>query len=215
MAGRRRLLKRLALEGREKMAWVPNKMLRAYLHVSMSSWSYLLLLTSAAVLLAAASEGGFRSTLRWNEYDEAVAAAEARVETAEARNEAAFREYVSFETISKHPEQYLSSLVACAEFLSSVFADRLGLSNAAAYSSEGFPVPIVVGSSAPFESPKPKVLVYGHYDVQPVDGEWTISEPFEMKRITLEGFGEVYTGRGSQDDKGNTWYVTGVVGATA
>lgn len=41
--------------------------------------------------------------------------------------------------------------------------------------------------------------------MQPVDGEWTISEPFEMKRLHLEGYGEVLTGRGSQDDKGNTF----------
>ena len=40
------------------------------------------------------------------------------------------------------------------------------------------------------------MFVLGHYDVQPVDGEWTISEPFEMKKIELEGYGEVVTGRG-------------------
>lgn len=80
---------------------------------------------------------------------------------------------------------------------------RLGMEDAALYES-GYRNPVVVASSSN-NTHLPALVVYGHYDVQPVDGEWTISAPFELKRIELEGYGEVFTGRGSQDCKGTLY----------
>ena len=78
------------------------------------------------------------------------------------------------------------------------------MQNAALYES-GFRNPIVVGSSSPFsDDSKQSIIIYAHYDVQPVDGNWTLSAPFEMKNLELEGYGEVLTGRGSQDCKGTS-----------
>ena len=149
------------------------------------------------------------SPVSWEAYDAAVSASEAVLETADtsAAMEELFRRYVAFETISKFSsDAYVSELEGCASWLASLLTEQLGMENAKTYKS-GWRFPVVVGSSAPFDSDKPGVLVYGHYDVQPVDGEWKLSAPFEMKRVTLgDGFGEVYTGRGSQDDKGNSTY---------
>ena len=111
-----------------------RRAVNAYLQASTSPWSYamLLLLGATAALLAAsvvtpAPSGG-------GGYAEAVAAAEALLDRDSERNEKAFREYVGYETISKHRKKYLPSLEACADFLAGVFADRLGFANAAAYS---------------------------------------------------------------------------------
>jgi acetylornithine deacetylase/succinyl-diaminopimelate desuccinylase-like protein len=48
----------------------------------------------------------------------------------------------------------------------------------------------------------PTVLIYGHYDVQPVDplNEWTACQPFEPM---VKG-GKIW-GRGTTDDKGQIW----------
>ena len=47
----------------------------------------------------------------------------------------------------------------------------------------------------------------GHYDVQPIDPieKWTF-DPFKSEEMYIEeGYGHVFTGRGSSDDKGNTF----------
>ena len=95
---------------------------------------------------------------------------------------------------------------ACAEWLSEWLRTRLGMADAAPYES-GYRNPVVIGSVLPVSSrkDKPSIVLYGHYDVQPVDGEWTISAPFELKKIFLEGYGDVLTGRGSQDCKGTLY----------
>ena len=65
--------------------------------------------------------------------------------------------------------------------------------------------PIVVGKSESAKSGngKPRVLFYGHYDVQPVDplAEWT-HPPFEPRMETLPDGRKIIVARGACDDKG-------------
>ncbi len=73
--------------------------------------------------------------------------------------------------------------------------ERIGLANAEVIETAGHPVVYADWLKAPG---KPTVLLYGHYDVQPVDplDLWT-SPPFEPRREDGLLFG-----RGSSDDKG-------------
>ena len=61
--------------------------------------------------------------------------------------------------------------------------------------------PVVVGKGP--EAKGPRVLFYGHYDVQPVDplDMWTVP-PFEPRIETLPGDRKIIVGRGACDDKG-------------
>src|SRR6202165_6233395 len=73
--------------------------------------------------------------------------------------------------------------------------ERIGLQNAEVIDTAGHPVVYADWLKAPG---KPTVLLYGHYDVQPVDplDLWT-SPPFEPIRQDGQ-----LLGRGSSDDKG-------------
>lgn len=63
--------------------------------------------------------------------------------------------------------------------------------------------PIVVGKSNGQVADGPRVLFYGHYDVQPVDplNLWK-TPPFEPKIETLPGGRKIIVARGACDDKG-------------
>jgi len=75
---------------------------------------------------------------------------------------------------------------------------RIGMQNARIIETEGHPL---VYADWLHAEGKPTVLVYGHYDVQPVDpiDEW-LSPPFEP----TERNGNLYA-RGAVDDKGQVW----------
>src|SRR3954449_1362886 len=64
--------------------------------------------------------------------------------------------------------------------------------------------PIVVGKTPQGEGEKgPRVLFYGHYDVQPVDPlELREPPPFEPRLATLPDGRKIIVGRGACDDKG-------------
>jgi acetylornithine deacetylase/succinyl-diaminopimelate desuccinylase-like protein len=67
----------------------------------------------------------------------------------------------------------------------------------------GHPVVVAKSNGATAANSGPRVLFYGHYDVQPVDplNLWS-TPPFEPKIDSLEGGRKVIRGRGACDDKG-------------
>lgn len=87
-----------------------------------------------------------------------------------------------------------SEMVRCAEKISMMMS-QAGIENVRLFETEGNP--LVYGDHL-HAGGKPTVLVYGHYDVQPVDplSEWE-TPPFEA---TVRG-NDLYA-RGSSDDKG-------------
>jgi acetylornithine deacetylase/succinyl-diaminopimelate desuccinylase-like protein len=63
--------------------------------------------------------------------------------------------------------------------------------------------PVVIGKSGDGAHARPRVLFYGHYDVQPVDplDLWQ-TPPFEPRIATLEDGRKIIVARGACDDKG-------------
>lgn len=96
-------------------------------------------------------------------------------------------------SVSSDPE-HKADMQRCAERLSELLLEA-GADEAAVYKTDGHPV--VFGQK--IVSPElPTVLVYGHYDVQPVDPiELWHSDPFEPEIHD----GAIW-GRGANDDKG-------------
>lgn len=93
--------------------------------------------------------------------------------------------------------EHKPDMVRCAEWLAAALA-KAGADRADVLPTEGNPVVY----AEKIISPKAKtVLVYGHYDVMPVDPreEWT-TEPFEP--VIKDGR---IRGRGADDDKGQLW----------
>jgi len=106
-------------------------------------------------------------------------------------------EFLRFRSISTDPA-YKSDVDACARWVQKYLADS-GLHTELLQT----PVhPVVYAESRPHLPGKPTVLIYGHYDVQPVDPLelWT-SDPFKP---TIRD-GKVFA-RGAVDDKGQIFY---------
>ncbi len=94
-------------------------------------------------------------------------------------------------------EENKADMVKCANLLSH-FLKEAGADEAKVCETKGNPV---VFAQKIIDPSRPTVLVYGHYDVQPVDPiELWKSEPFEP--IIRDG--AIY-GRGSDDDKGQSF----------
>src|SRR3954463_7874131 len=103
------------------------------------------------------------------------------------------------QSVSTDPA-YKDSCRAAADFVA-VDLKSIGFA-AEVRATEGHP--IVVGKSGNGKANgKPRVLFYGHYDVQPVDplNEWT-HPPFEPRMETLPDGRKIIIARGACDDKG-------------
>src|SRR5438874_9016770 len=102
-------------------------------------------------------------------------------------------DFLRIPSISSQPE-HANDVRRAAGHLAEQY-ERVGLENAEVIETGGHPVVYADWLKAPN---KPTVLLYGHYDVQPVDplDLWT-SPPFEPIRQDGQ-----LLGRGSSDDKG-------------
>ncbi len=107
-----------------------------------------------------------------------------------------FKEYISIPSISTF-EENKKDMISCAKYV----ADKLksaGMENTKIIKTDGHPLVYGEWLGAPG---KPTVLIYGHYDVQPVDPieEWK-TPPFEA---TIKN-GQIYA-RGANDNKGQNF----------
>lgn len=109
-----------------------------------------------------------------------------------------YYKFLSFASVSSEPEAK-KEVLACADWLSS-YIKNLGF-EVELWSTSSHPV--IFASNLKAGPTKPTLLIYNHYDVQPVDPleEWK-SPPFQPTEIN----GTVYA-RGAQDNKGQCIYV--------
>jgi acetylornithine deacetylase/succinyl-diaminopimelate desuccinylase-like protein len=107
-------------------------------------------------------------------------------------------DFVSIPSISSLPA-HKEDVMRAAEWLQKKL-QSIGMENPQVMATEGHPVVFAEWNKA---KGKPTVLLYGHYDVQPVNEALWNSPPFTPK---LEN-GRVY-GRGASDDKGSA--LTGI-----
>jgi acetylornithine deacetylase/succinyl-diaminopimelate desuccinylase-like protein len=107
------------------------------------------------------------------------------------------KHFLSFPSISTNPENK-KDVLECAEYIKE-HLETLGMEHVTIYPTKGHPVVYADWLNA--GSDKPTVLIYGHYDVQPVDplDLWT-TPPFEA-----DIRGENIYARGSADDKGQVF----------
>lgn len=108
-----------------------------------------------------------------------------------------FMKLLSFPSISADPA-YKKDVKACADWIVTELK-RIGFDNCRAIQTSGHPV--VYAEWLKAGADKPTVLVYDHYDVQPVDplNLWK-SEPFEAEIRD----GRMYA-RGAVDNKAGVW----------
>lgn len=112
-----------------------------------------------------------------------------------------FMTFLRFPSISSEPE-YKQSLLNCVKWLSD-YLTKLHFDVELWPAPAGNGHPILFASNMQAGPNKPTLLIYNHYDVQPVDPleEWK-SPPFEPSLRD----GQVYA-RGAQDNKGQCFYV--------
>lgn len=108
-----------------------------------------------------------------------------------------YKTLLGFPSISADPA-YKDDVQACAEWIAGQL-QAMGFNSCEAIATEGHPV--VYGEWLKAGVNKPTVLVYAHYDVQPVDPlHLWLSEPFDAQ--ILEGR---ITARGASDNKAGVW----------
>ncbi len=114
--------------------------------------------------------------------------------------EKTFFEFLSMPTISADPK-HLPELKKTAHWLQE-YLTKIGFT-AELWNDSNTTPPVVFASHKTQEKQKPTLLIYNHYDVQPVDPieKWS-HNPFTPKRND-----NVITARGAQDNKGQCFYV--------
>lgn len=123
------------------------------------------------------------------------------------KNRAEVREdyfhFLRFKSISTDPA-YAKDVRACAEWLKNYIVSKTPM-KAEVIETEGYP--LVYAEDIRAGPGAPTLLMYGHYDVQPVDpiALWH-SDPFEP----TERNGKIYA-RGAVDDKGQIFYAVTAV----
>lgn len=106
--------------------------------------------------------------------------------------------FLKFQSVSSEPF-YKEQVLACADWLQD-YLKNMGF-EIKRWETSGYPVLFATNLEAGTD--KPTLLIYNHYDVQPVDPlELWESPPFEP---TIKN-GQVYA-RGAQDNKGQCFYV--------
>jgi acetylornithine deacetylase/succinyl-diaminopimelate desuccinylase-like protein len=107
------------------------------------------------------------------------------------------KEFLSYPSISNNPENK-KDIEACAIYMKN-HLEKIGMEHVKIYPTKGHPIVYADWLNAGKE--KPTILIYGHYDVQPVDPIelWT-SPPFEADIRD----GKIFA-RGSADDKGQVF----------
>jgi acetylornithine deacetylase/succinyl-diaminopimelate desuccinylase-like protein len=109
-------------------------------------------------------------------------------------------DFLRIQSISTDPA-YAQHCKAAAEFVSKEMSE-LGL-DAKLRPTEGHPVVVGKSAQANGNGAAPRVLFYGHYDVQPVDPlELWETPPFEPRIATLPDGRKCIVARGACDDKG-------------
>jgi acetylornithine deacetylase/succinyl-diaminopimelate desuccinylase-like protein len=109
-------------------------------------------------------------------------------------------EFLSIASVSADPDRS-NDVAACARWL----AERFGECGLEVSVEETAGHPVVLAQSE-FRSDRPTALVYGHYDVQPVDpiGQW-VTPPFEPTVRKTPANTDALYARGAADDKGQIW----------
>lgn len=109
------------------------------------------------------------------------------------------KKFISFKSVSADPAHHPECL-KCAEWLKGYLEKSIGLSNAEIITTPHLPL---VYAEKIVPGAKRTVLVYGHYDVQPVEGQsgWTVA-PYDG--VEKDGY---IVARGAVDNKGQTLYV--------
>jgi acetylornithine deacetylase/succinyl-diaminopimelate desuccinylase-like protein len=135
----------------------------------------------------------FQESVMTNHIEEAIQQATTYADAHREAYLAGFKEFLQIPSISTDPA-YQPEVQRAADWVVSEM-NRIGLKNCRAIPSQGHPV--VYGEWLEAGEDKPTVLVYAHYDVQPVDPlELWQTPPFEP---TLRD-GRLYA-RGVVDDK--------------
>ena len=117
----------------------------------------------------------------------------------EAALERLFR-LLSIPSVSTDPA-FHESCVAAAEWCASALGEIRF--DARVEPTLGKPMVVAHWRAAPAKGPRPHVLFYGHYDVQPPDplNEWA-APPFGPRLVEDPRYGKVIVARGASDDKG-------------